>query len=312
MYSYTPIWSIFENRFHPKYNAMHNTDLHNFKRGDIQVHYHKVGGGRPVLFIPGSISDYRTWSEILPRFSNHYACYAISRRFQYPDVYPIGGDSRVETNTEDIAAFIRDRKLAPVDVIGHSFGGYIALDLAIRYPDLVSSVVAEEPIYAPILARNPKNPVELLQLIMRNPKSGFSFARLGMKGIDPTFKALGKGDLIQAQRTFIDGVTAGKKTPQSLDNLTRELLVTNIASLAGEDPFQTTLTADDPKKISCPVLLIHGTESPFVFTYIIEQLQHRIQNASIAVSHGSSHWVHIDAPDQFVSMVLDFLSRVHR
>jgi pimeloyl-ACP methyl ester carboxylesterase len=281
--------------------------IQTFDATGVTLHFSKTGSGPPLIFIPGSVSDYRTWTNIQSHFADSYECYLISRRFQFPGKYPSGGESTVAANTNDIAAFIKEMELSPAAIIGHSFGGYVALNVAIQYPELVKSVVAEEPFFAPALAKNPKNPLELLRLMFKNFKAGKSFARLGMKGFDPTLKALAKGDTATAQKMFIAGVTEGKKTPSTLDELTRLQLADNIAALAGEDPFNNTIKMDDLQKIKCPTLLIGGTESPYVFQYINEQLKKFIKQSQLVSITNAGHWIHIDQADKYAVTVTDFL-----
>ena len=286
---------------------MDNT-IQTFNTNGVTLHYTKIGTGQPLLFIPGSVSDYRTWTNIQQHFADKYECYIISRRFQFPDKYPTGGDSSVAVNTTDIATFIKEKNLSPAIIVGHSFGGYVALNVAIQFPEIVKCIVAEEPFFTPVLAKNPKNPLELIGLMFKNFKAGKSFAKLGMKCFEPTLKALAKGDTTTAQKIFIAGVTDGKKTPSTLDELTRLQLADNIAALAGDDPFNNTIKMDDLQKIKCPTLLISGKESPYVFQYINEQLKKFIRQSQL-VSINAGHWVHIDQVDKFVVTVTDFLKK---
>lgn len=291
----------------PKKPISPTRSLKTFNTNGVALHYAKTGSGRPLLFIPGSVSDYRTWTKINPKFADKYECYIISRRFQYPGTYPPGGDSSVAANTNDIASFIKAKKLSPAIIIGHSFGGFVALNVAIQFPELVKCVVAEEPLFAPALARNPKNPLELLGLMFSNPKVGKSFARLGLRGMEPTFKALAKGDTLTAQKTFIDGVTDGRKTPATLDELTRRQLADNIAALVGEDPFNNSIRMADLKKIKCKTLLLTGAESPYAFQYINEQLKRAIVQSQLVTFNHAGHWIHIDQMDNYVTTVTNFL-----
>ena len=90
-----------------------NNTMQTFHTDTATLHFSKMGSGQPLLFIPGSISDHRTWTNIQYKFTENYECYNISRRFQYPGSYPNGGDSSVDSNTSDIAHFINDKKLSP-------------------------------------------------------------------------------------------------------------------------------------------------------------------------------------------------------
>ena len=286
-----------------------NNPLQTFNTNGVTLHYTKIGTGQPLIFIPGSVSDYRTWTNIQQYFADKYECYTFSRRFQFPDKYPAGGDSSVAVNTTDIAKFIKEKNLSPAVIVGHSFGGYVALNVAIQFPEIVKCIVAEEPFFAPALAKNPKNPLELISLMFKNFKAGKSFARLGMKGFQPTLKALAKGNTEAAQKTFIYGVTDGKKTPATLDELTRLQLADNIAALSGEDPFNNTIKMEDLKKIKCPTLLISGTTSPYAFQYINEQLKKFISQSQLVSFHNAGHWIHIDQMDRYVATVTDFLKK---
>lgn len=281
--------------------------LQQYQVNGIKLHFQRTGSGQPILFIPGSISDYRIWNHISSQFDNQFSCYVLSRRFQYPDKYPKGGDSSIAANSADIVSFINNMKLAPVILAGHSYGGYIALNIAIKHPQLVKSVVAEEPIFAPALVTNPKKPWQLLGLFLRNFKAGKSFARLGMKGIDPTFKSLAKNDFASAQRSFIDGITDGTKKPEHLPPIIQQQLADNIASLEGEDPFNTSLKLADAKSIHCRVLLISGTLSPYTFQFINEQLEKTIPGAKHVYIQGATHWVHNDQPTAFTRAVMQFI-----
>ncbi len=278
-----------------------------FRTNGVTLHYTKTGAGPAIIFIPGSISDYRTWAEVSKQFEESHTCIVLSRRYLFPEKYPAGGDSSVAANTADIAHFIQELNLGPATLVGHSYGGFIALNLAITHPNLVEMVVAEEPIFVPALLSNPKNPLQLLGLMFRNFKAGKDFARLGMKGVDPTFKALAKGDTATAQKTFIDGVTGGKSTPETLDDLTRAQLQDNIAALAGEDPFNNNLSLADAKKIACKTLLISGTESIYTFRYINECLEKTIPEVQHLVVPGAAHWIHIDRREAFVQGVKSFV-----
>jgi len=281
--------------------------LQTFNVNGATLHYSKTGSGQPLIFLPGNVSDYRTWSNIYQKFADGYECYVLSRRYQHPAKYIMNGDYSVAANTADIAAFIKDKNLSPAIVVGHSNGGLVTLNLAIQHPELVHSVIAEEPMFAPALVRNPKNPLQLIGLMLRDFNAGKSFARLGMKGIGPSIKALAKGDSQTAQEAFINGVTDGKKTLATLDELTKQQLADNIANVAAEDPFNNNIKLTDLAKIKCKVLLLSGTESPYVFHYINEEVKKQISQSELIIISGAGHWIHIDQTDKFVTTISNFL-----
>src|SRR5699024_3458168 len=284
-------------------------NLQSYNVNGVTLHYKQSGTGPPMVFIPGGISDFRTWMSISKQFETDYTCYVLSRRFQYPGKYYEGGDSSVAANTEDIAGFIGDKHIDPAIVVGHSFGGFIALNLALKYPRYVKRLIVEEPIFAPALVSNPQNPLELLKLMLLDFKAGKSFARFGIKSMRPAFKALAEGDTGTAQKAFIDGITVGKKTPETLDELTRQQLIDNIAALAGEDPFINSIKFDETRNIDCRMLLISGTDSPYFHQFINGRLEKEMPDAEHVSIPNTSHWVHIDKPNEFVNSIAEFLKK---
>lgn len=282
-------------------------NLQPYSVNGVTLHYKQSGTGPPIIFIPGGISDFRTWMNISEQFETEYTCYVLSRRFQFPDKYYKGGDSSVAANTKDIAGFIRDKDIDQAIVVGHSFGGFVALSLALKYPQYVKRLIVEEPIFAPALASNPQNPLEIMKLMLLNFKAGRSFARFGIKSMRPAFKALAGGDTDAAQKAFIDGITVGKKMPETLDGLTRQQLIDNIAALAGEDPFNNNIKFKEVRNIDCRTLLISGTDSPYFHQFINERLEKEMPDAEHVSIPNTSHWIHIDKPEDFVNTLAEFL-----
>ncbi|HLI97908.1 MAG TPA: alpha/beta hydrolase [Candidatus Baltobacteraceae bacterium] len=121
----------------------------------ITLHYAQEGAGRPVVFVHGSLTDYRYWAPEVDAFSKHYRAIAYSRRYNVPNHNPaIAGYSAV-TDADDLAAFIRALGLRHVEVIGHSYGALTALFLALRHPELIDKLVLTEPPAVSLLKGTP-------------------------------------------------------------------------------------------------------------------------------------------------------------
>ena len=62
----------------------------------VNLEYTEQGRGAPVVLVHGSVSDYRTWSVVQPRFAERYRTIAFSRRYHWPNER-IPSDHRVYT-----------------------------------------------------------------------------------------------------------------------------------------------------------------------------------------------------------------------
>ncbi|MBA3945835.1 MAG: alpha/beta hydrolase [Herpetosiphonaceae bacterium] len=97
--------------------------------------------GPPLLFIHGVGGYHAQWSAQLPAFAAHYRCLTPSLRGHGPSE-TTGGPYTMERLTNDITQLLALRGIGgPVDIIAHSYGGLLALDLALQRPALVRKLV---------------------------------------------------------------------------------------------------------------------------------------------------------------------------
>lgn len=120
--------------------------LKQVKLNDAVFNYTDKGTGDPVVFIHGGLEDYRTWDAQIDTFSRNHRIITYSRRFNFPNTNTkkLKGFS-AKTEAEDLAAFITQLKLGPVHLVGHSYGGLIALFLTRQHPELVRTLTLSEP-----------------------------------------------------------------------------------------------------------------------------------------------------------------------
>jgi pimeloyl-ACP methyl ester carboxylesterase len=98
------------------------------------------GAGRPLVVLPGTTSDHTTWRLVLPLLEAHVAVHAVDRRGR-----GASGDNErytIEKEYADVAAVIDAAAAAtgaPVDLLGHSFGGNVAFGAAMLTTNIRSS-----------------------------------------------------------------------------------------------------------------------------------------------------------------------------
>jgi len=98
-----------------------------------------TGHGRPIILIPGLSSSGEVWDTTVARYKDRFECHVLT-------VAGFAGVARVpapmlDRIREGLADYIRKHKLDHPVIIGHSLGGFLALDLAAKYPDLPGRLV---------------------------------------------------------------------------------------------------------------------------------------------------------------------------
>jgi pimeloyl-ACP methyl ester carboxylesterase len=147
--------------------------------GPYRLRVEQRGSGPDVLLIhgcPGSIED---WEPVVAALSARYRVTAFDRPGQG---YSDAGRTRFDpaSSAEAASALIAALGLAPVVVVGHSYGGPTALSLSLQHPEQVrSAVVVDSALYRP--ARAPGALYRLLAL----PGFGTGLARLVAPSIAP-------------------------------------------------------------------------------------------------------------------------------
>ena len=112
----------------------------NFSDVDGQHIFYSVhGAGKPLIVLHGGIDP--------DSFGSNLAALAKSRRVIAPHLQAHGRTPdtdrplRSETLGDDIAALINHLKLGKADIMGYSLGASVALQTAIRHPDVVDRLV---------------------------------------------------------------------------------------------------------------------------------------------------------------------------
>jgi non-heme chloroperoxidase len=278
-------------------------NLKNIEINGRQLHYIEQGEGQqpPVIFIHGSLDDYRCWQFQIDSFSKEYCTISYSRRFAYPNKWigDVVTDNTIEENARDLAELIRKLDLAPAHLVGASYGAFITLYCASRNPKLAKTLVLNEPPIFPFLARSHrKENVELLQRYRADIQS-------------PTEDAFKGGEFRKAAQTFIDRIMDIENFFEQLPEKDKQLLIDNAKSLEGELEFAqpSSFSVEDVKRITTiPTLLVKGELSPKFFHRISDILSDNMPNTEQIVIPNVSH-DNVKFTNIFSSKVMEFFAR---
>jgi pimeloyl-ACP methyl ester carboxylesterase len=273
--------------------------------------WREKGSGPPVLFVHGSACDFRTWNNQIAPFSERYHTLVYSRRYHYPNTWKgDGSDYTVTLHAQDLEAFLKSFDTGPVNLVGSSYGAYIALLTALKNPDLVKSLVLGEPPVLPLLLSDSDNPLEVLKLLMTDFKTGKSFIRFGMKSMKPAQQAFRKGNVEEGVRLFTSGVL-GEGGFEQMPAEEKATVMDNAPALQAEllGPGFPPFPKESIMKLIIPTLLVYGEGSPRFFHAISDKLSALLPVSEKVVIPDASHEIHGDNPHAYNEAVLEFLSR---
>lgn len=136
------------------HRATEAMEVKKIRVNDTELAYVEEGRGETIIFVHGASGDWRTWEGLRPFIAEKYHYVALSRRYHYPnDSSGDGKDYSVLRHAEDVAAFIRALNVGKVHLVGGSYGGRVVGYVALKYPELLRSLVVSDPaIIAPVTA----------------------------------------------------------------------------------------------------------------------------------------------------------------
>lgn len=136
---------LVKNERHEVYSRpKYGTDKFVVARG-YNIHYVEAGEGEPVFLIPGAFSTYRHWNKIIPFLSKHYRLLCIDYLGVGDSDKPRSGFKyTIEEQADLIANMMEKLQIPKVHIVGVSYGGAIALNIAARYPERVGKIVSIE------------------------------------------------------------------------------------------------------------------------------------------------------------------------
>jgi pimeloyl-ACP methyl ester carboxylesterase len=266
------------------------------------------GTGEPVVFIHGSASDYRTWKPQLDDLGNLFRAIAYSRRYHWPnDGIPNDADYSMEEHVDDLQALLRSLDAGAVHLVGHSYGAFVALLLAIREPRLVRTLILAEPPVITLFVSNKPRPAEILRLLFSRPRSAIAIMRFGAKGVGPATAAARRGDMDAAMRIFGTAVL-GREFYQGLASSRLEQVSANAIKAEFLGSGFAPLKDEDVRGIQVPTLLVSGQQSPGVFHRLLDRLEELLPHSERVEVRGASHIMHEDNAVAYNAALRSFLA----
>jgi len=104
---------------------------------DVPITIERVGRGRPIVFLHGLVGLNEHWDGVVELVQHKLSCVLL----QVPLLALKGDDCSIHGVMVLTIQFLERQFSEPIVLVGNSFGGHVALRVAIERPDLVSGLV---------------------------------------------------------------------------------------------------------------------------------------------------------------------------
>jgi pimeloyl-ACP methyl ester carboxylesterase len=288
---------------------IHGPTSHNYFSQRLRLHYVDWGNeeAEPLLMVHGGQDHCRNWDWLAQEMRDDYHIIAPDLRGHGDSQSMVGGSYGSFDFVYDIHQLLHQTKMTPVNIIAHSMGGHICLRFAGVYPELVKKMVVIEGLgmnqeraqkyeSKPIHERVRAWEANLRKTSGRNKRR---YATLD-DAINRMHEANPHLRPDQARHLTIHGAHQNEDGTYSwkYDNYVR---TGNPGGISTEQSHELW------SNITCPVMLVRGTESGRSAPEEDGRLAH-FQNATVVNVEEAGHWVHHDQLGVFLEHVRPFLA----
>lgn len=239
-----------------------------------------------MLILHGLFGSLDNWMTLGKRLSEHYEVWLIDQRNHGRS--PHSDKMSYEIMAEDLHEFIQQHQLSDVVVLGHSLGGKTAMQHSMKYSDEISKLVVAD-------------------MAPRAYEHDFDEILEGLKAVKPSSISSRK----DAEQKLGKHINNWGICQFLLKNLNRKKDETyewrfNLAVLERE--MQNIRTWEiNGAPMEKPTLFIKGENSNYISDKDGIQIKELFPNSKIEGIEGAGHWLHAEKPDEFYSLLKDFM-----
>lgn len=238
--------------------------------------------GIPVVLLHGYTDSWHSYETTLPFLPESFHVFALSQRGHGDSDRPLQ-NYHPKDFAADVAAFIKQKNLGPVVIVGHSLGGSIAQQFVLNYPKLVKALVIVGSDVA--FKNNPGVPEFIAEINKLTDPVPFEFAdgfqrSTEVKPIDSNFHKVAVAETLKLPAYVWKEIGAG-------------ILATDFTN--------------ELHKIKQPTLIVWGDKDAICQLAGQKIMSERIRNSKLLIYEGTGHAVHWEEPARFAKDLTDFI-----
>lgn len=271
----------------------------------VRIHGHDVGyrragdgNGETILLIHGLAGSSKTWDEVIPALAVDYDVIAPDLMGHGESAKPIGDYSlgAFASGLRDLLAVLG---VPRVTIVGHSFGGGVAMQLAYQHPELVDRLVL---VASGGLGREVSWILRVLTLPGAEYLMPFWFPQSVVAPATDVGRALGRRDirwpaLGEFWRAYSS--LAGASNRRAFVRTMRNVI----------EPGGQMINATDRLYLAArvPTLIIWGDSDGIIPVEHAYRAHELIDTNQLVILEGIGHFPHVEEPEVFIDTLLEFL-----
>jgi pimeloyl-ACP methyl ester carboxylesterase len=270
----------------------------------VTIHGHAVGfrrggTGEPILLIHGLAGSSRTWDDVMASLTDRHDVIA-------PDLLGHGesakprGDYSLGAFAGGLRDFLAVLDVPSVTIVGHSFGGGVAMQLAYQHPHLVDRLVL---VGSGGLGREVSWLLRALTLPGAEYVMPVAFPKPIVDRATDVGRQLGRRNIRSPKLAELWRAYASLAGAQN-----RSAFVRTMRGVI--DPTGQTIDAGDRIYLAAhiPTLIVWGDQDGIIPVEHAHRAHELIPTSRLEILDGVGHFPHVEEPDRFGEVLLDFMA----
>jgi pimeloyl-ACP methyl ester carboxylesterase len=260
----------------------------------MKLHYREMGEGKPLMILHGLFGFSDNWQTHAKKLSDYYEVILVDLRNHGRSDW--SEEFSYEVMADDIKELVDYLKLEDLILVGHSMGGKVAATFADKYPDSLDRYPEslEKLVIVDIgIKQYPMHHQHILAGIHSVTLENIKSRRMAEAQLSEHIESNGVRQFLLKNLYWIHkGELAWR---MNVDVLEREM--------------EEILTALPVTEIMTPTLFIRGELSNYILDEDIDSLEETFPDSELVTIEEAGHWVHAEAPNQFLEALLSFCLR---
>jgi proline iminopeptidase len=289
------------------------TDTRTIEEGHLEINgtslfFKTMGSGEPIVVLHGGPGfDHRQFLPYIWELAVQHKVILFDQRGTGLSSGPVDSTSiSIDTFIADIEGIREAFDIEKMNLLGHSWGGILAMHYGIRYPENLKSLIlcstaASVESFTDMRANYEADRLPEDAALLEDIYSSTEFQNGDPEAVERFWR-------VYFKPYFADQSLVSQMDLQFTENTIKNgnEVAGHILQSIGEFDLHEDLQA-----IRCPTLVIHGDSDPMPVKYA-EMIRESIRGSELVIAEGSGHWLFVDATEIFTSSVCDFLARVGR
>ena len=263
----------------------------------VRLFYEEEGSGRPLLLIHGFGTSTYTWRRVAPELAAKHRVIAVDLKGFGQSDKPMDARYSAFDQAELLAQLIEDRNLRDLTLVGHSFGGGVALLLALQADERLKGRISRLVLLNTIAY--PQN----MPVFFRMLNMPF-FSHVGVRMVPPAVQTrvalqIAYHDDSKIDDSEVDVYAAPLKTAAG-----KHAIIQSARQIVPDD---LDALAERYQSITLPTLILWCDHDRIVPLEVGLKLRRAMPNASLKVVQGCGHMPQEEQPSQTLELIQDFL-----